>query len=101
MSYCDFGEANHLVVKRIACLNAVNDLAGLVITHTRNLSDSLVVIDIEINTVSIYFLYAQRLQGLLELLEDELHAFLDSGWVVALVGNGALEIVENGKNSRK
>ena len=80
--------ANHLVVHRITCLDAVNDLSLLVIAHSWNHSNSLVEIYIEILVVGINLLYTKTFECLYELVKNHLDTFLDSLRIFALVSDG-------------
>ena len=57
------------------------------------------VVYVEILVGGVDFLYAQSLQRLNELLENEVHAFLDGSRIVSMsVSKCALEVVEDWQN---
>lgn len=84
--------ANHLVVHRITCLDAVNDLSLLVIAHSRNHSNSLVEIYIEILVVGFNLLYAKTFECLYELVENHLNKCKECGGDGIVKGEELVEI---------
>ena len=93
--------ANHLVVERVARLNAVDDLAFLLVAHPWHHRHGFVEIDVEILSVGFDFANAESLECLLKLLENQVHTVFDGLRVVGVgVGQGALEVVKHGQDGR-
>lgn len=88
-----------LVVQRVAFFHTVDDATLLLIGHTWNLCDGLVLIYIEVLALGVYLLHAQSGQRLQELLIDQFHAFGDCGHVLCLLHGrqSTLEVIHNGK----
>ena len=58
LSDCHFGMSYHLVVEHVSCLDTVDDLTLLVVSHTWHHSDSFVVVDVEVLSIGLDFLDA-------------------------------------------
>lgn len=99
LSYGHLGVADHFVVERIARLHAVDDLALLVVAG-RHHGDGLVEIDVEVLVLGVDGAHAKALEDLLQFLHDELEALAHGRGILALVGQGALEVVKHGQQGR-
>ena len=90
--------ANHFVVQHITRLHAVNHHSFLIVSHTRNHGDGLVVVNIERLILGLDLLHAQTFQGLDKLMEDQLHTLLDGFRVFGCISQSTFEIVKHGQD---
>ena len=90
--------ANHFVVERVARLNAVDNHSFLIVAHTGNHGDGLVVVNVERFLLGLDLFHTQSFKGFDELMVDQFHALLDGFRIFGLVGQRTLEVVKHGQD---